>query len=91
MLDEAEGAHLQQHLLRALHVLSRDALDRRRHRRREERDLARVPDLLEDPADILEEAHVQHLVGLVEDERADGLQLEVATPHVIHDAARRAH
>ena len=38
--------------------------------------------------DVLDEAHVEHLVRLVEHHDADGVEVERAAPHVVHDAAR---
>ena len=42
--------------------------DRRRHRRREEERLPPRREVLEHPADVRQEAHVEHAVGLVEDQ-----------------------
>ena len=47
-------------------------------------------DLLQDPLDVLDEAHVEHLVGFVEDEEADVVELQRAAAHVVHDPAGRA-
>ena len=48
-----------------------DAPDLARHGRREERRLARAGHLSQDPLDVVDEPHPQHLVGLVEH---DGLR-----------------
>src|SRR3546814_9565066 len=49
----------------------RDALDRRWHGRREQRDLTRVRRGLEDGFDVLDETHLQHFVGFVEHQRSE--------------------
>ncbi len=59
------------------------------HGRREEGDLPAGGGLAEDPLDVLGEAHVEHLVGLVQDQGADALQVEVALTHVVHDSPGR--
>ncbi len=64
--------------------------DARRNGGREERGLPLGRHLLEDPLDVLDEAHVEHLVGLVEDDGADAVEVEGAAAHVVHDAAGRA-
>ena len=43
--------------------------------------------VLEKGLDIVAEAHVQHLVGLIEDDGADILQVQRASPHVVEEAA----
>ena len=64
----------------------------RRHRRREERRLASSGRGLEDGVQILGEAHVQHLVRLVQDEHVEPIQFERAAPDVVERAAgRRDH
>ncbi len=61
----------------------------RRHRRREERRLARVGRGLENRVEILGETHVEHLVGLVEHQDLQGVELQRLAAHVIERAARR--
>ncbi len=53
-------------VLRIAHVLLRDATDCRGHGRREQGDLPLGRRLLEDPLDVVDEAHLEHLVALVE-------------------------
>ena len=69
LLDRVDGELLRGHLdrHRLVHVLLGQARDRRRHRRREEAGLAARRAHAEDPLDVLDEAEVEHLVGLVED------------------------
>ena len=55
---------------RVLQVARRDRRDARRHRRREERRLLVGRRRREDRLEVLGEAHVEHLVGLVEDDDA---------------------
>ena len=40
--------------------------------------------------DVLDEAHVEHLVGLVEDDDCDAVEVERAAAHVVHHPAGRA-
>ena len=84
------GAARDRDFDRLAQVPLRDAADRRRQRRREQRDLARGRRLLEDPLDVVDEAHLQHLVGLVEHQAGDAAEIERAALDVVHDAARRA-
>ena len=74
---------------RVLQVTSGNRQDPRRHRRREERRLPRLGRRLEDRVEVVGEAHVEHLVGLVEDEHLQRVELERLAPHVIERAARR--
>ena len=67
-----------------------DPADSRGHGGGEERDLASGRGLLEDPVDILCEAHVEHLVGLVQDERLEHVQRERAALEMVHHAPGRA-
>ena len=78
----------EEDLLRLLHVAADEALHRVVHRRGEQEGLAVGAGPVEDLADVLEEAHRQHLVGFVEHRELKLLELQVAAPHVIHDAAR---
>ncbi len=75
---------------RLSHVATGDALDLARHRGREQRGLTVLRTRVEDRVDILEEAHREHLVGLVEHHHAHARQIERATADVIEDAAGRA-
>ncbi len=64
-------------------------LDRRRHGRREQQRLALLRDGRHDLADVLDEAHVEHPVGLVEHQHVDVAQVEDALAHKVQQAARR--
>ena len=75
---------------RVLEVLLRDAADLGRHGGREQRHVLAVGGVGEDRLDVLREAHLQHLVGLVEDEEAQLRQVEGALLEVVHDATRGA-
>ncbi len=84
------GGRLDRDLDRVLEVGLRDAADLRRHRRREQRDLALRRRLLEHGLDIVDEAHAQHLVGLVEHQAAQFGQVQRAAVEMVDDAAGRA-
>ena len=45
----------------------------------------------EDGLHVLEEAHVQHLVALVEDDHGHLAEVEGSAIHMVHHTARRAH
>ena len=77
-------------LVGILQIRAREAADLRRHGRREERDLLAGGRLGEDRLDVFREAHLEHLVGLVEHEEAQLGEVERALVEVIHDAPGRA-
>ena len=66
-----------------------EPLDLPRHRRREEEGLPLRGELVDDPADVVDEAHVEHPVGLVEDERFDGPQRHESLRHQVEEASGR--
>ncbi len=70
-------------------VLLRDPPDLRRHGRGEQRDVLVRRRVGEDRLDVLLEAHLEHLVGLVEDEEAELGEVEGALLEVVHDPAGR--
>ena len=77
---------------RALEVAFGDREDARRHRGREERRLAFGRRGLEDGVEILGKAHVEHLVGFVENEDVELVELQRSPADVIERAAgRRDH
>ena len=77
------GLDLDDH--RVVHVAVGELADRRRHGGREQRRLAAGGGQREDLLDVLEEAEVEHLVGLVEDHEAAVVQHErVARDQVEH-------
>ena len=61
--------------------------DLRRDRRREEQRLALGGALLDDPLHVVDEAHVEHAVDLVEYEDLDGSEAQLALLEKIHEAA----
>lgn len=72
---------------------AREDLDLARERRGEEDGLAVGPDLRDDARDLRLEAHVEHAVGLVDDEERDAAQVShhAVTRHEdVDHAARRA-
>ena len=84
------GPVLDRDLVGLLEVLLRDPADLRRHGRREQRDLLVLGRVGEDGLDVLGEAHVEHLVGLVEHEEAELGEVEGPLLEVVHDPARGA-
>ena len=66
-----------------------EPLDLPRHRRREEEGLPLRGQLVDDAPDVVDEAHVEHPVGLVEDERFDGPQLHESLRHQVEEASGR--
>lgn len=58
------------------------------HRRREQQVLPVLGQRLQDAADVGQEAHVEHVVGLVEHEGLDVAQVDEALPHQVQEATR---
>ncbi len=75
---------------RLRHVAAREADDRARHGRREQHRLALRRQHGDDALDVGQEAQVEHLVGLVEDEGADLRQVELALAGQVEQTARGA-
>jgi hypothetical protein len=74
---------------RILQVRVRDRGDAVRHRRGEQRDLARVRRAAEDGVDVLGEAHVEHLVRFVEHDGLQRFEVQRALPQVVERTTRR--
>ena len=85
------GLGLDRDLLRVAEVLLREAADLRGHRGGEQGDLLLLGGLSEDLLDVLREAHLQHLVRLVQHEVLELGEVEGALGQVVHDAAGGAH
>ena len=84
------GLGLDRDLFGVLQVLRRDATDGGGHRGREQRHLLLVGGVGEDRLDVFGEAHLEHLVGLVEHEVLELGEVEGALLEVVHDATRGA-
>ncbi|CAB4965472.1 unannotated protein [freshwater metagenome] len=72
------------------HVAACEVDDLPRHRGREEHRLPDRRDLGDDPLDVGQEAHVEHLVGFVEHKDLYLRQVKVATVREVDDAAGRS-
>ncbi len=84
---DGQGRGLDLHVRGVVEVVVGERADRRRHRRREQRRLAAVGRQAQDLLDVLEEAEVEHLVGLVEHDEAAVVEHErVAADEVEHAA-----
>ncbi len=97
--DVDELAHLRRLLVgrslgthgdadRLAKVARRDTRDRGRDRGREERCLARGGRGRQDRIEVLREAHVEHLVGLVEDDGLHRVQAKAAAREVVDGTSR---
>ena len=75
--------------VRVLEHFARQLRDRGRHRRREEERLALDGQVLQDLADVRQEAHVEHAVRFVQDEDLEVVELRVREAEVVEQAARR--
>ena len=75
---------------RILEVGLGDAPDRRRHGRREQRDLAVRRGFLQHRLDVVDEAHPQHFVGFVQDQALQFGQVQGAAVEVVDHPARGA-
>ena len=62
--------------------------DGRRHGGGKHQGLARGRQGAENAAQIRQKAHVEHVVGLVQDEGFQGVEADVALAHVVEQAAR---
>ncbi len=82
------GADL--HLLRLALVALGDAADLIGHGRREQRSLARRWRVFEDPFDVVDETHAQHLVAFVKHQRPQVVEHQALALQMVHDATRRA-
>ena len=93
LADVVRGARLRldRDFLRVVEVLLRQAADRGRHGRGEQGDLLLGGGVGEDALDVFLEAHVQHLVGFVEDQESQVGDVQRALLQVVDDAARGAH
>jgi hypothetical protein len=89
-VDRRRGLVLDRDLFGIVQVLRRDASDLRRHRRREQGDLLVVRGVGQDRLDVFGEAHLEHLVGLVENQVLQLRQVERALLEVVHDATGSA-
>ncbi len=78
------------HLLRLAQELSARAHDLFGERGREEQRLALRRTALHDRGDVVEEAHVEHAIRLVEHERLERRELQAPAREVVEDAAGRA-
>ena len=85
------GLRLNGDFFRVVQVVAGDAANRVRHRRGEQRHLLRLRCVLEDALHVLLEAHVEHLVRLVEDEELQVGDVQRALLQVVDHTTRRTH
>ncbi len=78
---DGDADRLDEHLVREL-------CDLRRKRRREEQRLTLARQHAEHPAHVVDEAHVEHAVGLVEDEDLDAVEPNEALLHEVEETPR---
>src|SRR6266436_1168670 len=69
-------------------ILSRECFDFRRHGRAEQKRLAVGRDLGHDPIELRRESHVEHSIGLVENQDLEIVERDVLAFHVIEQPAR---
>ena len=84
------GRRFDAHALGIAREVLDELLDRLRQRRREEDRLPLRRRLLEDRLDVFAKAHVEHAIGLIEDDHLDRVELQRPALKVIHHAAGRA-
>ena len=92
LVDLLDGAALPRRDLDPLGVLQdlrRELGDVARHGGGEQQRLALLGDRADDAAHVLDEAHVEHAIGLVEDEERHMGELHVAALDQVEQAARR--
>ena len=78
-------------LARLLHVLAGDACDLLRHGGGEEQHVSVLGHFGQDGVDAVREAHVKHLVGLVEDYVADTAEIYRLSVQQVEQSAGRGH
>ena len=88
-LETAAGATVQADFGRLFHVVARDIAHTRRHGCGEQCLLGGVWNRFKDRFQIVGEAHLEHLVGFVECQVAQLLQLQASAAQVIGQSARR--
>ena len=76
---------------RSVEVLLGNPADFARHGGREEHNLTLFRQLGENPFDVVDESHAQHLVGLVKHQGPQGGEVEGALAHVVHHPSRGAN
>ena len=79
------------YLFRVAHMPARNCANRIRQRRREQRHLTFSWHALEQPFNVVDEAHAQHFIGFVEHQQFEVRQLQCAARHVVHDPTWRTH
>ena len=90
LVDSLRGRSGRRHLdaHRVAGDLERKRVNAVRHGRREEHRLALPGHPPEDALDLRAEAHVEHAIGLVQDQEADPPQIRLPAAHVIDEAPR---
>ena len=93
LLDALDGGRRRRHRDpdRVAQHLVGEIGDLLRHGRREEQRLALARQLGHDPADVVDEAHVEHAVGFVEHEDLDAIEADGAALHEVEQASGRRH
>ena len=84
------GLAADQDFRRVFQISLGNALDLRRHGRREQRHLTLRRHLLQNPFHVFEEAHVEHFVGFIQHHHADRAEIQRAALQVIHHPTGRA-
>ena len=85
------GGRRDLHSLRPVQDLLGQTGDVRRHGRREQHRAALARQLPDDLSDVVDEAHVEHAVRFIEDEKGDPVEANVALFEQIQQAARCRH
>ena len=85
------GLHFNGDVHRVVQMLLRDAGDCSWHGGREQRYLAVIGRLLENPLHVIDEAHTQHFVRFVQYQRAQRGKVQRTSAHMIHNTTRCAY
>ncbi|MNO62533.1 hypothetical protein D3C76_532100 [compost metagenome] len=70
------------------HVISSETFNRIRHRRREQHRLTTIRNSRNNGLYILQESHMQHLIGFVQNEHLNATEIEGLPAHMIQKSAR---
>ena len=86
-----DGHRRRHHLVkdRVLEMSAHHVIDRAIERRREQQRLVGRGDAAQQPLDLRQESHVGHAIGLVEHDRADVVEADVAVVDEVDEPARR--
>ncbi len=88
IIQRNRGTTLNNDIQRLFHVISSEAFNRIWHSRREQHRLTTIRNSRNNGLYILQESHMQHLVGFVQNEHLNATKVERLPAHMIQESAR---